>query len=243
MLHSPRLGSSGLPGSPAMAAASSGSVAWERQNTQKKARVSAKRSMLAKGVQNAFLDRLGRISLHEAFSAMDLDANGTLSADELKKGLHALRIGVAPWELGEIMSCIDSDGSGTISRAEFLGMFTKDHESRASQSTPPPRAEYGTSSGYDPPESPYPSPVLSSYGDIQLPEAFPRLSDHVLVDRLGAVGELCDQCAPVVDPVLLQRSGSMLTDVNSMAAVLLAGVQLLIEQVPKRCLLGRVQII
>ena len=101
-----------------------GAAAWERQHSERLARTTQRRATLAEGVRRVFVQRLGVLSLDEAFTAMDLNKDGVLSVDDFKKGLRVLKIGLMPWEVSEFVSVIDNDMSGTIDRQEFIEMFS-----------------------------------------------------------------------------------------------------------------------
>jgi hypothetical protein len=103
----------------------SGARMYEQQQSERQARAAGRKARLAEGVRSVFVQRLGALSLSEAFTAMDLNGDGVLSVDEFKKGLRALKIGLAPWEVGEFVSVVDSDLSGFIDRREFIDMFSR----------------------------------------------------------------------------------------------------------------------
>jgi hypothetical protein len=103
----------------------SGARMYEQQQSERQARAAGHKARLAEGVRSVFVQRLGALSLSEAFTAMDLNGDGVLSVDEFKKGLRALKIGLAPWEVGEFVSVVDSDLSGFIDRREFIDMFSR----------------------------------------------------------------------------------------------------------------------
>ena len=110
---------------PAMMDPESGARMYEQQQSERQARAAGRKARLAEGVRSVFVQRLGALSLSEAFTAMDLNGDGVLSVDEFKKGLRALKIGLAPWEVGEFVSVVDSDLSGFIDRREFIDMFSR----------------------------------------------------------------------------------------------------------------------
>lgn len=101
-----------------------GARIWARQQSERVERAAGRKARLAEGVRSVFMQRLGGLSLPEAFAAMDVNGDGILSIDEFKKGLRALKIGLMPWEVGEFVSVVDSDLSGSISQAEFIDMFS-----------------------------------------------------------------------------------------------------------------------
>merc|ERR1719331_1858039 len=58
--------------------------------------------------------------LKEMFMQLDADNDGTLTVDEMKKGMIKAGIKEIPDNLMEIMKDVDSDGSGVIDYTEFL---------------------------------------------------------------------------------------------------------------------------
>ncbi len=98
---------------------------WERQQSERVERAAGRKVRLAEGVRSVFVQRLQGMPLTEAFTAMDQNGDGVLSVDEFKRGLRALKIGLMPWEVGEFVSLVDSDLSGSISKAEFIDMFSR----------------------------------------------------------------------------------------------------------------------
>merc|ERR1711907_858461 len=58
--------------------------------------------------------------LKEMFMGLDKDNDGTLTVDEMKKGMIKAGIKEIPDNLMEIMKEVDSDGSGVIDYTEFL---------------------------------------------------------------------------------------------------------------------------
>ena len=65
------------------------------------------------------------VDCRQAFNAFDLDGDGTISVDELHKGLSALfaaEIKVSTIEA--LLSQIDIDSDGSIDYTEFIARFT-----------------------------------------------------------------------------------------------------------------------
>ena len=163
-----------------------GAAAWERQHSERVARTTQRRFALAEGVRRVFVQRLGVLSLDEAFSAMDLNKDGVLSVGEFKKGLRALNIGLMPWEVSEFVSVIDSDMSGTIDRQEFVEMFGH------SVSLPPTAAASAATTGGQP----------DAGAPTALPGAKRGSSGGGVFDSelSGRLDELEAQSAGVIDP-------------------------------------------
>lgn len=58
--------------------------------------------------------------LKQMFMSIDTDRNGTITVEELKKGLHKKGITVSDTEMATIMNDIDVDGNGVIDYEEFI---------------------------------------------------------------------------------------------------------------------------
>merc|ERR1719440_1596313 len=72
-------------------------------------------NMVAKNVPT---DKVEELS--EMFISMDVNNDGMLSMDELKKGLETSGLGEVGSDLTEMMSALDADGSGKIDYTEFV---------------------------------------------------------------------------------------------------------------------------
>merc|ERR1712007_180663 len=59
----------------------------------------------------------------KAFTALDKDGNGQITAEELKEELHSDELGETAADLREIIAEVDTDGDGQISFEEFLAMM------------------------------------------------------------------------------------------------------------------------
>jgi calcium-binding protein CML len=63
-----------------------------------------------------------RVELTQAFGQFDVDGDGNITADELKRVLAALRVEVSEEEVSRMMRAADLDGNGTVDLDEFLAV-------------------------------------------------------------------------------------------------------------------------
>jgi calmodulin len=76
-------------------------------------------------VRNKLLKNNTPESIGEAFARWDFDGSGTLSADEFKRGLQSMGIGLNLMQVKKLIDHIDADGDGEISFDEFVTRFLK----------------------------------------------------------------------------------------------------------------------
>eukprot|EP00457_Paulinella_chromatophora_P002159 gb/GEZN01002163.1/.p1 GENE.gb/GEZN01002163.1/~~gb/GEZN01002163.1/.p1 ORF type:complete len:753 (+),score=68.42 gb/GEZN01002163.1/:137-2395(+) len=58
-------------------------------------------------------------SVEKVFQAMDVDNDGYLTSEEVKKGLEALGLEIVPDEAEHVLLVMDTDGDGTVNEDEF----------------------------------------------------------------------------------------------------------------------------
>ena len=63
-----------------------------------------------------------RVELTQAFKQFDIDGDGSITVDELRRVLAALRVDVSEEEVARMMRAADLDGNGTVDLDEFLAI-------------------------------------------------------------------------------------------------------------------------
>ena len=63
-----------------------------------------------------------KVELTQAFGQFDIDGDGSITVDELRRVLAALRVDVSEEEVSRMMRAADLDGNGTIDLDEFLAI-------------------------------------------------------------------------------------------------------------------------
>jgi len=77
-----------------------------------------------------------RIRAVELFKSIDDSGDGTITADELRHGLHKLGLELQDAEFGAVMGRIDKDGGGEVSLKEF------ERAMKAAEKLPPKKKEH-----------------------------------------------------------------------------------------------------
>uniref|UniRef100_A0A0G4FA06 non-specific serine/threonine protein kinase n=1 Tax=Chromera velia CCMP2878 TaxID=1169474 RepID=A0A0G4FA06_9ALVE len=84
---------------------------FKKQNLMKKAAL----SVIAKHLGERDVERMKAV-----FEEVDSDGSGTLSFEEIRKGLQAVGMEELPDDLDDLLNQVDADGSGQIDYSEFL---------------------------------------------------------------------------------------------------------------------------
>lgn len=66
-----------------------------------------------------YVDEQGVKELQDMFMSMDKDGNGTLTYEEVKKGMQTAGVELGP-DIDDLLAGLDADGSGEIDYSEFL---------------------------------------------------------------------------------------------------------------------------
>jgi len=73
---------------------------------------------------NPLLSESERVQVNKSFDAFDADGSGSISRDELKELLIRMGISESPESVEHIISALDENSDGSISREEFLSWYS-----------------------------------------------------------------------------------------------------------------------
>ena len=73
---------------------------------------------------NSLLSESERVQVYKSFDAFDADGSGSISRDELKELLIRMGISESPETVERIISALDENSDGSISREEFLSWYS-----------------------------------------------------------------------------------------------------------------------
>lgn len=78
---------------------------------------------ILKKCRNILLASNTSSSISDLFAKFDFDGNGTLDANEFRRGIQSLGVGITVGEIEKLREMIDEDGDGEISFHEFVTRF------------------------------------------------------------------------------------------------------------------------